>query len=613
MASRRADSWPATLALLALQVVVVALLALAPTVARAEPTSDDANDAPELQRRAESSSGDAERRRPGREAESDRARPPLPPPARMETPPFVAVPDRWRIVENVGINERWWDPYNQNTLKADRPIRHLVPWLGPEWFANVGVISDSLVEARRLPVPRGGQATGGPGDLDVFGKGDQGIFAQTLIGELALTKGNTTFRPPDHELRLIFAANYNHVETGERGLVNVNPDKGESRDDGHFGIQELLYDRHLRNVSEYYDFDSLRLGIQTFTSDFRGFLYQDSQPGLRLFGNRLKNRLQYNLAWFHRLDKDTNSGLNTVFGDRGDDVALANVYYQDFLRPGLTASAIALYNRNRDGDRGPHFNDNGFLERPAPIGDERPKNYDVVYLGSGLDGRLWRVNLTTNGYLAIGSQDHDPIAGRALDVFSYFVASEASMDFDWYRVKAFALHTPGDDDPFDDEADGFDAVFDNPQFAGAETGYWHRQTVPLVGGGGLQLSSRNSLLASLRTSKEEGQANFVNPGLWLIGVGTDLDLTPETRLVANASYLEFDDTSVLRVLRQQTEVATAIGWDLSAAVLWRPWFNQNLVLRWSAAVLVPGEGLDDLYDDRYAVLYSALFNLTLVY
>ncbi len=56
----------------------------------------------------------------------------------------------------------------------------------------------------------------------------------------------------------------------------------------------------------------MRVGIQPFQSDFRGFLFQDSQLGVRLFGNRDNNRWQYNLAWFRRLEKDTNSGLNDV-------------------------------------------------------------------------------------------------------------------------------------------------------------------------------------------------------------------------------------------------------------------------------------------------------------
>ena len=36
------------------------------------------------------------------------------------------------------------------------------------------------------------------------------------------------------------------------------------------------------------------------------FPFQDLQLGIRLFGNRDNNLWQYNLAWFRKLEKDTN-------------------------------------------------------------------------------------------------------------------------------------------------------------------------------------------------------------------------------------------------------------------------------------------------------------------
>ena len=52
------------------------------------------------------------------------------------------------------------------------------------------------------------------------------------------------------------------------------------RDALHDGA--VIIDKHLRNVSHRYDFDSLRVGIQPFSSDFRGFLFQDAPFGVRL-------------------------------------------------------------------------------------------------------------------------------------------------------------------------------------------------------------------------------------------------------------------------------------------------------------------------------------------
>ena len=60
--------------------------------------------------------------------------------------------------------------------------------------------------------------------------------------------------------------------------------------------------------------------------------------GVRLFGTRDNNLIQYNLAWFRRLDKDTNSGLNDIANEiRDDDVYVGNIYIQDM--PGCAASS----------------------------------------------------------------------------------------------------------------------------------------------------------------------------------------------------------------------------------------------------------------------------------
>lgn len=548
---------------------------------------------------------------PGTEPPLEQAEPP---PEQAEPPPepnvphdFLPVEDRWRIMESLGRGEHWYDPYNFNWLKADRPV------FGEHWFVNARLVSDSLFEPRRLPTPVGSQATRRRGSLDVFGEGEQYLAAETLIGSISLIEGNTVFRPPDWEIRVTGAWNGNHLRAEEVGLVNIDPERGIRRTDDHFGLQEAFVDRHIANVSDRYDFWSVRAGIQTFQSDFRGFLFADSNPGIRFFGNYLNNRLQWNLAAFRRVEKDTNSGLNTFVNLRPDDVYVANLYFQDFPVLGFTLQGTVVHNRNDEGGAAQHYDSNGFLQRPAPVGSGRPHDYQVTYLGLNGDGHLGRLNLTFAAYLALGEDERNPIPDRKVDITSGMVAAEASVDFDWLRTKAFALWASGDEDPFDGDATGWDPIFENPNFAGAETGFWQRQAIPFIAGGGVILSGRNALIPSLRTSKEEGQSNFVNPGLWLIGVGGDFDVLPELRLVTNASWLAFDDTSVLQVLRNQGPIDREIGWDVSAALVYRPLFTENVVLRLSGAVLFPGDGLHDLFDDGPFPLYSVLANVVLSY
>jgi len=163
-------------------------------------------------------------------------------------------------------------------------------------------------------------------------------------------------------------------------------------------------------------------------------------------------------------------------------------------------------------------------------------------------------------------------------------------------------------------------TFENPQFAGGDTSYWIRQGIPYIGGGGVALTQRNGVLAGLRSSKEHGQSNFANPGIMLLGFGTDMDLLPELRLSTNFNSLWFAKTGVLETLRNQGNIDDHIGYDLSAALIYRPFMTQNVVFRLSGAVLVTGDGFEDLFAssgdpsgtgaDYY---YSVLANLILTY
>lgn len=512
----------------------------------------------------------------------------------------VPMPDRWRLLEGLGVLNKWYDPYNQNVLKADFPIKD-------DWFFNITGISDTVAEARTIPTPVGLQSTRGAGSNDVFGSYTQSAIIQNVALEFVYYQGDTVFKPVDWEFRFTPVFNINHTRVDEILAVNADPGEGAVRTRTDVGIQSAFVDKHWRNVSDNYDFDSVRVGIQPFSSDFRGFLFQDSPFGVRLFGNRANNKLQYNIAWFRRLDKDINSGLNDVeAGLREDDLFIANLYWQDQPTLGFTPEILLAYNRNRETDV--VFDANNFITRPASIGLERPRTYDVFYLGLGGDGHFGRLNLTSMFYWVTGKEQGSVFAGVDSDVDAMFFAAEPSIDFDWARFKLSLLYASGDRDPYDDRSEAFDAIFENPIFAGADTSYWVRQAVPLIGGGRVALSSRNGLLNSMRSSKEQGQSNFTNPGLLLLGGGVDLDLMPQLRLSFNANYLQFAETAVLEYARATGDIDNEIGLDVSAALIWRPYMTQNIVARLSYARLFAGRGFVDLYgnEDPYSILANVV-------
>jgi hypothetical protein len=587
---------------------------------------------------------DGQRRRPDAVEEEYRERANQNNPGAVRAPPpeaytsdHVPIPDRWRLVETLGlVREDFLDPYNQNTLKGDRPI--CTPRLaeideghrnslgcelfrelglgGDDWFFVGSAISDTVVEPRSFPIPVGVQTTDRPDNIDVFGINRSLVVAQTFILSAALIKGNTAYRPPDVEYRLTLAIQGNYVDVSERRVLFVEPSKGTSRFDTWVGVQEAFIDYHFRNVSDRYDFDSIRVGIQPLQFDFRGFLFNDQNLAVRLFGNRDNNRWQYNLIGVWRLEKDTNSGLNDITASpRNDWIVHANVFRQDLPVVGLTSEASLTWNINREG-QDIHIDDNGFPVRPALFGDLRGRNYDAIYLGYNADGRIGRINLTASLSYVFGWEQHNVFTGRPADISGYFAAFEPSYDFNWIRLRGAAMISSGDGDPYNDTQAGYDAIFENPIFAGADTSYWIRQTIPFAGGArAVSLNGRNGILANLRSSKEEGQSNFVNPGTILLGVGADLDITPDFRLSGNLNHLWFHRAEVLEALRVEGTIPNEIGFDISAAAIYRPNFNQNLVFRLSGAALIPTSGFNDLFTSRGRedFYYSVLFNAILTY
>lgn len=524
---------------------------------------------------------------------------PLPSPDQV----FHPEPDRWLITmpdwdrygtggEHPYVKGRWWDPFDQNKLKGDVPI------FGQRTFFILTGLSDTFFDGRRLPVPSD-VSTARPGSSDFFGKGEQAFLDQVFLFSFDLFHGDASFRPVDWRIRVTPVVSLNYLDVRELGIVNIDVRGGTTRLDSHFGLQEAFAEVKLHDLSPNYDFISIRAGIQGFNSDFRGFIFVEEQPGVRLFGNLKSNVYQYNLAYFNFLEKNTNSGLNS-FALRDQQVVIANVYRQDFFFKGYTAQFSFHYNKD---DATIHFDDNGFLVRPAPIGDVvsnnmvRPHSIRAAYLGWTGDGHIGPVNLTHAFYQVLGDDSFNGIAGRRVTINAQMAALELSVDKDWARFKSSIFYASGSADPRGGRARGFDAIQDFPEFAGGIFSLWNREGMRLTGSG-VTLTPPNSLLPSLRSNKDEGQANFVNPGIFLANAGANFDLTPKLRSFVNVNYLRFERTEPLELLLFQSPIRHTIGVDSSIGLRYRPPLTENISITGGASALVPGQGFRDIYGSR---------------
>jgi hypothetical protein len=520
----------------------------------------------------------------------------------------VPVPNRSAITSMLGIKDDPLNPFQQSTLKGDRPI------FGTDYFLKLDAIVESVFDIQSTPIPVDTVVSNSPGSNNNFGKPRQNAFIQMVIPTFDFFKGDTAFKPPDFEFELTPALVYNHLNVDELGVVNANPLKGTERDSVFVGIQEAFIDYRYREVSDRFDFDTVKIGIQPINVDFRGFLFNDEALGIRFLGDRDNNRYQYNLAYFRRIEKDTDSGLNDLGQDlRRDDVYLADLFVQDLPVQGFTSEFSVIHNTNHD--TGIFFDSNDFLTRPAALGLENSRHYNATYIGFNGDGHFGRINLTNSFYYLLGNDSLNELSGQKANIRAYFAAAEPSYDLDFMRIRGSLLYSSGDKDPTGRTEGGFDSILENPQFAGADTSYFIRQSIPFIGGGGVNLTQGNALIPDLRSSKDEGQSNFLNPGLVLEGIGDDIDILPELRLTFNANHFSFADTNVLSTLRLEGHIHRDIGEDLSAALTYRPFETQNVVLRTSAAFLLPGQGFKDLFPstDNDKKYYSVLFDFLVAY
>jgi hypothetical protein len=237
----------------------------------------------------------------------------------------------------------------------------------------------------------------------------------------------------------------------------------------------------------------------------------------------------------------------------------------------------------------------------------QPHKIDVCYFGLAGDGHIGRINITDQFYWAVGHDSLNPLANQAQDINAQMAAVELSYDRDWVRFRSSVFWASGDDNINNAHATGFDAIVDNPNFAGGEFSFWQRQQIKLFG---VNLVQERSLLPDLRSSKFEGQSNFVNPGLFLVNVGMDFDLTPKWKLITNANELWFDETAVLKQFIFQNQVRHNIGTDLSIGCEYRPLLNNNIIARFGISTLIPGDGFKDIYDNLTGPVHPLLAGFT---
>lgn len=465
---------------------------------------------------------------------------------------FIPMPDRWRFpfpryqrynpsMKTPWVTGRTFDPYNQNVLKADYPV------FGNHTFLNLNLQSVSFLNPRVVANN---------------GRHEQFFTNQNFVMGLELFKGDAAFEPKRWAFRVTTVANVNFLANNTLDLFKSKPGFGR------LAVEEAFVERRIAVVSPNFDFISIRAGMQNFNSDFRGFLFQDNQLGVRLFGSLNANRDEFNVAYFSMRQRDIVSQLHS-FDRRFQNVFLVNWFRQDFGTKGYTALFNFVFN-----------NDNGRF-----VGDKHTLN--VAYLGFHGDGKWGKLNVDHAFYWALGHDAFNLRALRPQTINAQMGSFEAAIDRDWIRWRGTFFYASGDGNLNDNKATGFDMIQDNPNIAGGPFQFWTQQQSNVAGLGFLK--NKFSLLPDLR-DKFDNRANFVNPGLLMLNVGADMRLTPKLKMVTNLAYIRFARARVLQQLTGNPNITGGVGTDASFAFKYRPFENENLFIVAGTAILFPQGG-----------------------
>ena len=217
-----------------------------------------------------------------------------------------------------------------------------------------------------------------------------------------------------------------------------------------------------------------------------------------------------------------------------------------------------------------------------------PHSIRAYYYGLTGDGHFGKLNVTHAFYQVLGTDKFNEIAGKPVSINAQMAAVELSLDKDWIRYRASFFYASGDKDPRDGTARGFDTIFDNPNFAGGLFSFCNSEGYPADQHRGW-LGESGQPGAGSADQQSEGQANFVNPGLFLYNAGVDIDITPRLRGFVNLNLLRFADTQPLELLLFQSNIHAGIGADSGIGFAYRPPLSENIVITGALnAFPVPG-------------------------
>ena len=397
---------------------------------------------------------------------------------------------------------------NQNKLKGDYPV------FGKRTFFNFTGVSDTLLEGRNLPVAERRQHRAAAAASSSSAAAASTCRSRRSRTSFDLFRGDTVFRP-DRLARPLRAGLQRATSStcrsttastptcAARTRASITTSACRSSSSRRSSSTSAITTTSCRSAP------ASRSSRRTSAASWRC----SKRPASACSARCESSRIEYNAAVFDMLEKDTNSGFNEM-NRRHQQIYIANVYVQDFLTPGYTA--VVQLPRQRRSRRAALRHE----RVPGAAGADRRHRHQrgrrPYYLGEV--GQRPPRPLEREPRVLPGARPREQQPDRR--------AAASTSTRRWARWSCRSTRTGcGSRGPRSSpratairpttRGTASTRSSTSRSFAGGPFSLWNRQGLRLAQTG-TGLKSPVSLLPTLRTNKDEGQPNFVNPGIFIL-------------------------------------------------------------------------------------------------
>ena len=330
---------------------------------------------------------------------------------------------------------------------------------------------------------------------------------------------------------------------------------------------------------------NIRAGIQDYKSDLIGSIYSDTDLGVRVTGTY--KGIDWSLYGTNRLENDLLSDFNQITSFRDQQVYIAHLQFnigKTIVKPSIH------FNIDEEGDHG-----------RGRVG--REEDVETFYVGFTTYGPIGPVNLLTGFYGVFGDQDNVSLVGaiplRDQNVRAFVGYFDVSYPVLNGKITPHTgvFYASGDNDPFDGDATGFDAISDHVDVWGSN-GFMIGDRVSLGALGGRTVMRHDSPYTSLRDT--DANSNFVNPGAVAVNIG--LNTKPFDKLSLDTNFTQFwwreTDSleAILGALGIPDNLGNTLGFELNMETSYK--LTDKLNVNASGTIYKTNQDLRNVYGDN---------------